>query len=287
MILTVIVPLVLIIGVGFFIGKIKKIDINPFVDFLLYVTVPALMITSLVENSTKLSNIAVMFTSGIFVMLGLWILVVLFFKLFNCRSDGLKLSMAFGNTGNLGLPVALFAFGSVGLAQALVYDMSTAFLIYTVGIYAVSKKDSLKEVFRMPQIYAIIISVLLVYFAIPIPDFIFTPLDLIGKITIPLALIILGYKLTEVKVTSIKFGLLSSAVRIGGGLLLASIFVFLFNIQGITRSVILMQSAMPSALMSMILAQKYHSDPEKAASAVFISTIISLVTIPILLYFIM
>ncbi|MBI4439788.1 AEC family transporter [Candidatus Woesearchaeota archaeon] len=285
MVIDVILPLILIIGLGFFLGKIKRVDINPFVDFLLYVTIPPLIVTSLVGSATQLSNIVVIIAGACFVMLSIWVLVSIFYRISGFNSRGVKLSLIFGNTGHMGLPVALFAFGSVGLAEALVYNMVTSVLIYTVGIYIVSSRDSFKEVAKMPQLYAILLSVILVYFNIRIPDVLFSTMDIVGKATIPLALIILGYKLTEVKITTFRIGLISSIARILGGLAVSLLFVYLLGISGVTKSTIILQSAMPSALMSLLLAQKFRADPDYVASTVFLSTLISLFAIPLIVYF--
>ena len=191
--------------------------------------------------------------------------------------------MVIGNTGYIGYPVALFAFGVAGLSRAVVYDMVGSFFLYSVGIYIINHKNEIKEIFKIPLLYAIVIGLLVNLLKIPIPDFVFNPIEMIGMITIPLALLVLGYRLTEIKVSSARIAFLASLFRICIGFFIAFLIIKLFSIQGLVKNIILLQAAMPSAVMTMILCQKYKRDASLVASIVLITTIMGLVSIPIIL----
>ena len=118
---------------------------------------------------------------------------------------------------------------------------------------------------------------------IPITPVLFQPIEMVGMITIPLALIVLGYKLTEIKITAAKIALVASAFRILGGFLVAFLIIKLFSIDGLVKDIILLQAAMPSAVMAMILAAKYERDASLVASVVFITTVLSIISIPLIL----
>ena len=115
--------------------------------------------------------------------------------------------MSIGNTGYLGYPVALFAFGIAGLSRAVVFDMISSLFLYSLGIYIIHHKNEIKEIFKVPLIYAVIIGLLFNLLKIKTPEIIFKPIEMIGLITIPLALLVLGHKLTELKITSAKTAL--------------------------------------------------------------------------------
>ena len=191
--------------------------------------------------------------------------------------------MTIGNTGYLGYPVALFAFGLAGLSRAVVYDMIASLFLFSLGIYIIHKKNDIKEAFKIPLIYAVVIGLFFNLFKIPVHDILFKPIEMIGMITIPLALLILGYQLTEIKISSAKVAILASLFKIVGGFLIALLAVKLFSITGLTKNIIILQAAMPSAVMSMILTAKYKRDASLVASIVLITTVLSIISIPIIL----
>jgi hypothetical protein len=108
---------------------------------------------------------------------------------------------------------------------------------------------------------------------------------MIGQITIPLALIILGYRLTEIRLRSLNKALLAALFKMGIGLIIAIALVAIFSLTGIPKNILILQAAMPSAVFTMILAHKYKRDSDLVASIVLLSTLFSLITIPLILWF--
>ena len=286
MILQTVIPVFLIILVGYIIGKYKKIDIQVIVDLIVYISGPCLIFSSVSRGDINLSDFLTMALGGIGVILTLALLVFLFLKIFRSDKIGLYLPLTIGNTGYIGYPVALFAFGLAGLSRAVVYDMMGSLFLYSFGIYIVHHKNEFKEIFKVPLIYAVVVGLLFNIFKVNTPEMLFKPIEMIGMITIPLALMVLGYKLTNVQISSFKIALFASLFKIVGGFLIALLIIKLFSITGLVRDILLVQAAMPSAVMSMILCHKYKRDSELVASIIFISTLISIVTIPLVLWFV-
>ena len=233
----------------------------------------------------KLSDFTTIALSAIAVIIIMAFLVFLILKTTKSGKKGLYLPMVVGNTGYLGYPVALFAFGVSGLSRAVVFDMMGSLYLYSFGIYIIHHKNELKEIFKVPLIYAVIIGLFFGLLKIPVSEIIFKPVEMIGMITIPLALLILGYKLTEIKISSAKTAVFASLFKIVGGFLIALLIVKIFSISGLARNIILLQAAMPSAVMSMVLTAKYNRDAELVASVVLITTILSVFTIPLILWY--
>jgi len=286
MILQTVIPVFLIILVGYVIGKYKKVNVQPMVDLIVYISGPCLIFASVSRSDINLSDFFTMALAAIGVILTLALLVFLFLKLTKSEKIGLYLPLTIGNTGYLGYPVALFAFGMAGLSRAVVYDMMGSLFLFSLGIYIVHHKNEFKEIFKVPLIYAVVIGLLFNIFRINTPEMIFKPIEMIGLITIPLALMILGYKLTKIKVSSFKIALFASLFKIIGGFLIALLMVKLLSLTGLVRDVLLVQAAMPSAVMSMILCQKYNRDADLVASIIFVSTLLSIITIPLVLWFV-
>jgi len=278
-----VIPIFLIIVIGYAIGRIKKVDIQAFVDLIVYITAPCLIFSSIARSNLNLTDFTTIAGAALAIILIMAFSVFIILKLTHSDRKGLYLPMVFGNTSYLGYPVALFAFGMDGLSRAVVYDMVNSLVIFSLGIYIVHHRNELQEAFKVPLLYAVIIGVTVNLLQIPVPDLIFTPIELIGMITIPLALLVLGYKLTEIKISAAKIAVLASVFRICGGVLVALAIIQLFSIDGLVRDIIVLQAAMPSAVMAMILAAKYNRDASVVASVVLITTVLSVISIPLIL----
>ena len=284
LILNTVIPVFLIILAGFLVGRFRKVNVQPFVDFLVYLTGPSLIFTSMVKSDVELSDFWVIVGVASAVVLLLLLLSYLFFR--KLRKPGLHLPIAWGNTGYMGYPIALFAFGTAGLSRAILFDVVNSFFLYSIGIFIVHHRNNVKEIFKVPLIYAAVLGFVFSMLRIPIPKAIFTPLETIGLITIPLALMVLGYRLREIKLTSLKVAVLASLLRVVGGFFIAFLIVSLLSISGLVRNIVLLEAAMPSAVMSMILTAKYKRDAGLTASVVLVSTVLSILSIPLILWFV-
>jgi len=278
-----VLPIFLIIAVGYAIGKLKKVDVQPFVDLIVYIAGPCLIFASVARSDINLTDFSTIAGAALAIVLILTSVAFLSFKLTKSDKKGLYLPLVFGNTSYLGYPVALFAFGMAGLSRAVVFDMINSLVIFSLGIYIVHQRNEIREAFKIPLLHAVVIGLVVNLLNIPVPDLVFTPIETIGMITIPLALLVLGYKLTEIKLTAVKVAVLASVFRILGGFLVALAIIELFAIEGMVRNIILLQAAMPSAVMGMILAAKYDRDASLVASVVLITTVLSLISIPLIL----
>ena len=285
LVLNTVIPVFSIIGLGYILGKKKKIDTKPVIDFLVYITGPALIITSISKSTLNINDFGLIFLAASLVIIIQGILMFFILGLRKSKKKGIYLPTVIGNTGYLGYPIALFAFGTLGLSSAIVYDMTNSLFIFSIGIYIVHHKNAFSEMFKLPLIYAVVFGLLINIFKMPIPNVLFKPLEMIGAVTIPVALILLGYRLTEIRVRDTKKAFMASGFRIAGGFVIGIIIAHLLDLSGTIRNIVILQSAMPSAVMSMILTHKYGSDAELSASIVLISTMFAIITIPLILIF--
>jgi len=280
-----VLPIFLIIAVGYAIGTRRnvEVEVQPFIDLIVYVAGPCLIFASIARSDINLTDFTTIAGAALAIVLIMTLVAFLIFNLTKSDKKGLYLPLVFGNTSYLGYPVALFAFGMAGLSRAVVFDMINSLVIFTLGIYIVHQRNEIREAFKIPLLHAVVVGLAFSLLHIPVPDVIFTPIEMIGMITIPLALLVLGYKLTEIKLTAVKVAVLASVFRILGGFLVALAIIELLSIEGMVRDIILLQAAMPSAVMGMILAAKYDRDASLVASVVLITTVLSLISIPLIL----
>ena len=286
-ILNVILPTFITILIGFIVGKIIKIDLDGVIDLIFYVGLPVLAFVSILNQQIVMLDAVKVWAAAVMVSLGCAAAGWLLFKALKSRHSGLYLPISLPNTVNIPFPIVSLAYGPAGLFIATLYYIPNIFLIYTAGVFIAAGKnwrDNLIAVLKVPTFYAVILALLFNAGKINVPSLIMSPLDFIGGMVTPALVLTLGFSLSKVKITSLPVTLSSSFIRLGVGLAIGLAIVYFFDITGITRSVVVLMSAMPSAVNTYTIAAKYKNEPELVASVVMVTTILSLVMIPFLLY---
>ncbi|MEE9613744.1 MAG: AEC family transporter [Thermodesulfobacteriota bacterium] len=291
-VLSVIFPVFSIIAIGYLFASFKKIELDSIMEVLLYVTIPALVISSLARKDIVVGDLTSVALAAAGVVAGTALISRAYLSATNPVGDrrglrGFYLSTMFMNSGNLTLPIALLAFGSEGLAAAVLYYVAISIYVYTLGIYVAKGSGGLGEIFKLPLLYATAIGIAINLTGTELPGPVLVTFDMLGAATIPLMQISLGYQLYSVKLSDYTLAAAASAIRIGGGLAAAYIMVTLLGIEGVTRKVVLLSSAMPSAVINFVLSVRYNVESEFVASTVAMSTLISVITIPLLLAWLM
>jgi len=285
-IIDVVLPVFIVIFIGYLIGKLTKISIATVVDINLYVGMPALVFVSLLDKEIVLLNAAKIWAAALIIMYGCLIIGWLVFKVLKQKHSGLYVAITIMNTVNIPFPIIYLAYGAEGLIAATLFFIPATLSVFLFGTYTLAGKqwkDNIKEVFKLPPIYAAVAGLFCNFLNIKVPGLIISSLDLIAMMAIPLLLLILGYNLSRVRMLSFPTTLLASFLRVGVGLMLGLLVVDALNITGVSRSVVILDSAMPSAALVSILATKYDNEAELVSSVVFLTTIVSLIIIPLLL----
>ncbi len=191
--------------------------------------------------------------------------------------------LAFGNTGNLGLPLALFAFGAEGLGYAVVVFAVMAILSFTIGIWMVSGGGSLKRVVQEPLVAATLLGALFLWQGWQTPVFLTNALELIGQMAIPLMLITLGVAVARLETKAMGQALVLSLVKVLICVAAAYGAAVLFDLEPVAAAVLIVQVATPVAVTSYLLAEKYGNDAQPVAGLVVASTLLSVVALPLIL----
>lgn len=286
-IINIVVPTFIVILIGFILGKTGKIDMSSVVNVVIYVGLPALAFVSMLDKKIVLIDAVKVWAAAAIIIFGVGIVAWVVFNAIRQKHSGLYITIALMNTVNIPFPIIYLAYGSEGLFAATLFYIPHVLIMYSLGVYIASGKhwkDSIKEVFKVPPIYAALGGLLLNLFNVTVPELIIKPLDFISMMTIPLVLLMLGYNLSRVRISSLPTTLLASFLRVGVGLLFGLLTVNLFDLKGILRAVVILDSAMPSAVVTSILTTKYKNEAELVSSVVFVTTIASLVVIPFLLH---
>ena len=189
-------------------------------------------------------------------------------------------SLVFPNIGNMGLPICLYAFGERGLALAMVY-----FTVCTIGQFSFGPGIAMGRLtvgglFRVPFLYAAMLAVVCAQSGFASPQWLTNTLTMIGNLTIPLMLLGLGVALAQLvarhKARQFTLALARLGLGLAGGLGVS----WLFGLQGAERGVLIIQSAMPTAVFNYLFARAHGSDPDEVAGLVLLSTLVSYVSLP-------
>lgn len=192
-------------------------------------------------------------------------------------------SIAFPNAGNLGLPLALYAFGPEGLGYAIVFFAISSIGNHSIGQTLAAGTVDWKAIARMPMLYAITAGLVGSYFHITPPAWFANTLGLVGGLTVPVMLLMLGGTLARLQIATLSRAIGLSALRIGAGGVIGVIVANLFGLAEPARAVLILQCAMPVAVYCYLYAERWECDPEEVAGLVFLSTAASIVTVPVLL----
>lgn len=283
-ILEIILPIFLVALAGYIFRKFRDIDLKTLADFIIYVSAPALTLTLLSKQQMSLREISTIIFSAAFVILAVGLISLLIFKALRIKVPaGIYLPIMFMNSGFIGYPLALFLFGEVGFSRAIVYDITNAALIFTLGIYILTRGRDRWQIFKMPFIYAALLGITMAASGIRIPALLFSPLYMIGGTTIPIALFLIGCRLATIHIKSWKVPVIASLLRLGLGLGLGLFIVLFFKISGNLGKIIILSSSLPSAITTIAIAEEYNTDSEMVASIIAISTLLGIITIPLVL----
>jgi len=191
--------------------------------------------------------------------------------------------LVFANSGNLGLPICLFAFGDAGLALGMAYFAVSSTCHVVLGGPLFAGAFSMRPFFRSPLTWAVMITIGVVTSGIAIPIWVVRTTTLLGDIAIPLMLLTLGVSLSKMHPESLGRSIILSFVRLGLGMSAGLLLTVLLGVEGLTRKVLILQASMPVGVLNYLFAQRYGRSPEQVASLVLVSTLVSIVAIPALL----
>jgi malate permease and related proteins len=284
-VLAAVIPVLAIALLGFYwVRAGRPFDSSMFTPLVVDVGTPCLILATFLKTPIPVADFAGIALATIVALIGFAIVAYVALTMFGLRVRTFLPSLTFPNNGNLGLPVAAYAFGPRGLSFAIVFYAICMIGQFTVGQAVAAGAANWRGIFRLPLLYATALGVLLSITHVTLPLWLSNTITLVGGMTIPLMLLMLGAALARLGVASIRQALLLSAVRIGIGGAIGVVVAALLRLDGVAASVLIMQCAMPVAVYNYLFAQKWNNQPEEVAGLVVTSTIASVFSVPVLLY---
>ena len=281
-------PVFFIVGIGYYLGKKNpNFDTSFITTYAGNFGTPALVIFALTAGGVTFEVFKEFFFYALILLSAFGIIGLIFLILM--KKDYIRELPTFilPNTGNMGIPICLFAYGELGMGIAAAISSLVVLLHFTLNIFLAKRAFDFQTIFKSPAFYAIIITVLFLYFEQPVPQFVMNTVMLLAYGMIVMILMSLGVALTQMKVFSFKDALITSTGRVILGPVIGFILIKIFGLSGLSAGVILIQSSMPSAILCYLVASMYSPKVivDNISSTIVVSTIMSLVTIPITLFF--
>ena len=280
----IVAPVFILAAIGF---TWVKIGWNYEIEFVtriaMTLSVPALIFVALMKADISADTLSNLFLSSLIAYIGLTFIFWITVKILKLNMATYWAPLIFGNTGNLGLPLAMFAFGEVGLGYAVIVFAVMAVGSFSIGVWMVSGGGSLNKVFKEPMVWATLLGALFLIQGWQTPKWATNTLELTGQMAIPLMLITLGVALARLKMRMISRAIILSILKLIVSISVAWIVGIYFELNDIAFAVLVMQIATPVAVTSYLLAQKYGADANEVAGLVIASTVLSVFALPVLL----
>lgn len=277
-------PVFLLAAVGFVWVKLGFEYRVQFVTRLsMTLAVPALIFVALMETeipAQSLSRISIAAISGYaLASLAAWVLV----RITKLDVRTYLAPIVMGNTGNIGLPLAFFAYGDEGLGYAVVVFAISAIYAFTAGVWIVSRANSPMAMFKEPIVGATLLGALFLWQGWQTPVVVTNTLSLIGQMAIPLMLITLGVAVARLTPNNLGRSLWIAMLKLGLCVSIAWGLGVWFELPDVAFGILVLQLAAPAAVTSYLIAEKYGADAEAVAGLVVVSTLLAVLTLPVLL----
>ncbi|MDE3087780.1 MAG: AEC family transporter [Chloroflexota bacterium] len=289
--INIISPIVLVALAGLVLARTLGIDARPLSRIMLYIFTPALVFGSAYRTQLSGEYVTIaLFALIVTALMGIvtWGLIKIM-RYDRLTASGFALGVLFVNAGNYGLPLILFAYGQEGLARAVVFFTVSAVLTQTLAIFIAARgrasaRDALRNVFKMPLVYAVTLGLVFNQIGVVVPDALMKSVDLAGGAAVPLMLTILGIELAGATIQDdrVAIGLATTAKLIFTPLV-AFPLAAVMGLQGVARSVCIIEASMPTAVMASIVAVEFDAHPRLVTGIVLASTVFSIGTLTVLL----
>ena len=282
-------PVFFVIGIGYYLGKKNpKIDTSFITNFAANIGTPAMIIYAVTSTGINFETFKDYFWYYLLAITAFAIVgipTLYFLKTKDIIRELPPLIMP--NTGNMGVPICLFAYGTEGLGVSASITSIIILFHFTVGVFLADRKFNLYIILKNPPFYAILFSAIVLYYNLTLPTVIINTTEWLMYATIFLILMSLGIALVRLKVFSFSKAIICSLTRMLLGPIIGFLLILYFKLDGFAAGVLLIQCSMPSAVLNYLVASMYSSKKivDSVASTIVVSTLMSFVTIPIVVYF--
>ncbi len=286
-IFSIIFPILAIVLVGYLYGRRHVPDMAAANKLNIEIFVPALIFDVLSGKEFNLGEYQLLAVGGIAVIFGSGLLAWPIARLLNYQFRTFVPPMMFNNSGNMGLPLALFAFGEAALPAAVVLFIIENTLHFSVGIKMLDSRSSITGLLKSPILIATLAGLVVAVMHIEIPEVVAIPIEMLGQVSIPLMLFALGVRLIHIDWHAWRIGVIGAIFCPLSGILVALGMGALLSLDKTQYAMLVIFGALPPAVLNYMFAERFNQQPEQVASIVMMGNLASMAVIPTVLVFVL
>ena len=286
-ILEIVFPLVAVVSVGVWAGRRHQPEMDVANQLNMDYFLPALVLGVLVKGDFHISEFSRLGLGTFLLVAASGLAGLITARLSRTSPKTIVPSMMFNNCGNLGLPLAVLAFGQDAMPAAVVMFLVSNMLHFSFGAWFLNHKARLRDLWKVPVLLATVVGLGLNLAEVPVWAPLMTAIRMLGEVSIPLMMFALGVRLAQMTLAEFHLGLLIAVVRPVAGIALAYAVGWSLNLTGIQHAQLIVFGALPPAVLNYMFAERYSQEPEKVASMVLIGNVAALVFIPLALMFVL
>lgn len=281
--LAVLFPIFGIVAAGYFYGRRHKPEMAVANRLNMDVFVPALVFAAMAGKSFDLAAYGPLALGGFLLLAACGLLAWPVARLCGVQPKTLVPPMLFNNSGNIGLPLALLAWGEDALPAAVILFMVENTLHFTFGARWLDPQARLLLLWRIPVVFAAIAGLLVAALKIALWTPLLIGIKMLGDISVPLMLFALGVRMTGFTLNDWQLAAGSALLRPLIGMALAWAIIHLLGLQGREAAMLLVFGALPPAVLNFLFAERYQQEPQRVASIVLIGNLAALIFLPLAL----
>ena len=278
-------PIFVITAIGYLFGRSSvRLETYTLSTVVILVATPALIFSSLTSLQVSLDVLASMASAALLCLGVSALLAVIVLRASHSSIRSFMPPLIFPNSGNMGLPLVILAFGEEGALLGVAYFFVIALAQHSIGFSIYAGSVQLSTFLRQPLFYSIIAVLMVTWFSIPVPQLILTTTEMLGGMMIPSMLLLLGLSLSSMKVSDLVPALMIAIGRLTIGGLSALIVMMILDLRGVPAGVVFLLATMPTAIINYIFAQRFQRNPEQVAGTVVVSTVMTFIVLPVLVW---
>ena len=279
----VIIPVFLIVAIGYGYARRRPPDLTVFNRIALDVLAPVLVYSALAAKDFRLADHVPLLIGGTVLILGGGLLAWPLARAFGAQPRTLVPVVMFNNCGNMGLPLALLAFGPSNFGAAVALFSVSNLFHFSLGARITSRQARTRDLLTSPLMIGTALGFLSALTDVRPPDVLLSGLKLLGDALLPMMLFALGVRLTSLTRAGLALGLLGALARPLIGLAIAIPLSWVLGLEGAARGQLLLFAALPPAVMQFMLADRYHQEPDKVAAMIMLGNALAVVFVPLAL----
>ncbi|MCZ6643159.1 MAG: AEC family transporter [Gammaproteobacteria bacterium] len=280
---TVIAPIFIVTGIGYlWVVRGMSFDNETISNLVMMVGTPCLVFSTLTSIDIDLKTFGQVVLASVSIIGSCIVLGWVLLKLTRLPVNTYLPALIHPNTGNMGLPLVLLAFGEPGLALGISYFFVNSVSQYTLGMGISSGSFHPLQLLKQPIIWAVLLVFIVRGAELTVPVWIASTTEILGGLVIPAMLLMLGTALARLHLVDFRQNMVIALSRLGFGLATGLFAIWAFDLSGTIAGVVFLQAAMPVAVFNFIFAERFNRNPEKVAAVILLSTLISFATLPLL-----